>query len=145
MMEHAYQNQYWILTQRELKVVTMGQNATSGCHRSISIPLENIIRLLYHDSFLRMISDQRDVVKGTIRTSSSSSSNAPAAATTAIATVAVVPMQRGGGGGGTTTTTGTLSCVSITERMKQAKKLYDQGLISLGEYETKRHDILTGV
>jgi hypothetical protein len=185
MMEHAYQNQYWILTQRGLKVVTMGQNATSGGHRSITIPLENItdcgidtggkrswgaannfnsydappsiyidtasgwgkasreavgVGLLNHESFLRMILDQRDVVKGTTRTSSSSS-YAPAT-TTAIATAAVVPMQRGGGGG---TTTGTSSCLSVTERMKQAKELYDQGLISLGEYERKRQDILAGV
>jgi hypothetical protein len=189
MVEHALKNQYWILTQRELKIVTMGHHAKSG-HRAISIPLANItdcgidtggkrswgaahyqydtlpsicidtasglgkasrkavgVGLLNHDSFLRKILDQRLVVKGT-RTSSSSSSSSSSYAlaatatttmTTAITTAAVVPMQRGGG-----TRTGT-SCISVTDRMKQAKELYDQCLISLGEYEKKRQDILAGV
>jgi hypothetical protein len=182
-LENCIKSQYWILTERELKVVTM-DHATSCCSSSgnqvKSIPLENItdcgvdsvgqgclnqcydalpniyvdtasggggvrareavgVGLHDHATFIRRILDQRDVVKSGMMghfpphamTTTTPMMYAPVP--TAVATVD--PMQRGGGGGG----------MSVTDRIKQVQELYDAGLISSTEYETKRRDILSGI
>jgi hypothetical protein len=82
-------------------------------------------------SFLQKILDQRDIVKGT---------NGTASVPTTTAIAIIEPMQRGGSGFG-----GGVGESSPTNRMKHVKELYENGLISSIEYETKRQDILAGL
>jgi Short C-terminal domain len=166
--ENTIKSQYWILTERELKVVTMDHFTccvpiSSSGTQVKTIPLENItdcgvvsvgkgcmnqcydvlptiyvdtassgttsreavgVGLANHDSFIRKILDQRDVVKGV---------SAPSTFPTA--TAMVEPMQRGAD----------VVVGSATERLKHVKELYDNGLISSSEYEKKRQDIIAAI
>jgi hypothetical protein len=93
----------------------------SSAHEAIGTGLYD------HATFIRRILDQRDVLKSGGGRFLPQATTAPA-----MAVATVEPMQRGGG-------------MSVTDRLKQVQELYDAGVISKTEYETKRRDVLSGI
>lgn len=159
---NAMRSQYWILTERELKVITLDYQvccvATSGT-KVKSIPLENITDCGVDAVGKGCLNDCFDPLPSMYVDTASSGAGSREAVGVALAeyrtfiqkildqrdivkgtvasgaVVVAEPMQRGGD-----TAKG-----SAADRMNQAKELYDGGLISESEYEKKRKDILAGV